>query len=259
MIDLLSQVKSAKQPKPRRILLYGVEGIGKSTWGAGAPNPVFISTEDGISNIDVPAFPQAEKYSDVMQATYELATRDHDFQTLVLDSADWFEKFIVTQICQTAGAKSINDPHNKEVSFGNGQLLAIALWDKWLEYVGLCRDKGMNIILIAHCHTPTFKDPSSESYNRFEPKLHKTINERLREWADEVFFATYETYVTKHEEGFSRERTQAIGTGRRILRCSEMPSHKAKNRLKLPAEIDFDSRVYWEYVKGSNSGIVASE
>jgi hypothetical protein len=252
-MSLLSQVVSAKKTRPRRIILYGVEGIGKSTWAAGSPSPVFISTEDGISDIDVPSFPQARSYSHVMQATYELANQQHEFITLVLDSSDWLEKFIFTQVCDTTGAKSINDPYNNEVNYGKGYTLAMGLWDAWLELANQCREAGMNIVLIAHCHTPTFKDPSSDSYNRYEPKMHKTISERLREWCDEVFFANYETYTQEKTEGFTK-RIVGVGNGSRVLHTTEMPSHKAKNRLGLPPQISMDAAEYWSYVEGKSNG-----
>lgn len=259
-MSLLKQIKSAKQPKPRRIVLYGVEGIGKSTWAAHAPSPIFIPTEDGINHLDVPTFPHTKNFNDVMNATYALSSEKHEFKTLVMDSADWFEKFIFKQVCDETGAESINDPYNKQVNYGKGYELALVKWDEWLKWGGTCRDGGMNIILIAHCHTPNFKDPSTESYNRYEPKIYKTISERLREWADEVFFATYKVYTNTAKEGFS-ERTLATGVGERTLKCCEMPSHKAKNRLGLEegvTEISMKPEEYWNLVsncmKGGDNG-----
>jgi len=257
-MSLLSQVKSAKQNRPRRVILYGVEGIGKSTWAAGAPSPIFISTEDGISDIDVPAFPQATEFANVMQATYELSREDHQFKTVVLDSADWFEKFIFSQVCTDTGAKTINDPYNNEVNYGKGYDLAMVLWDAWIELADRCRDRGMNVVLIAHCHTPKFKDPSNESYNRYEPKMHKTTSERIREWCDEVLFANYETYTQEKTEGFSK-RTIAVGTGSRVLYTTEMPSHKAKNRLGMPPTISMNPQEYWSYAEGEKNGEATGE
>ncbi|WP_013626570.1 ATP-binding protein [Rubinisphaera brasiliensis] len=253
--SLLSQVTPTKKMAPRRILLYGVDGIGKSTFGAEAPKPIFINVEKGLDDIDAHAFPRAESYQDVMKQTYALATEEHDFQTLVVDTADWFERFIVHYICEKTGANSINDPYNDEVNFNKGIDLVLDWWEKWIDLADKCQEeRGMNIILLAHCHTPKFKDPTTDSYHRYEPKLSKASSERLREWVHEVLFATYEVFTEEKDEGFKQKRNVGHGSGRRVLKTVRAPSHEAKNRLAgMPDEIELKFSEYWKYVKGAHS------
>ena len=52
--------------KPPRIMLYGTEGIGKSTFAAQAPSPIFLPTEDGLGEIDCASFPLCKKYTDTV-------------------------------------------------------------------------------------------------------------------------------------------------------------------------------------------------
>jgi hypothetical protein len=59
----------------------------------------------------------------------------------------------------------------------------------------------------------------------------------VAEWSDEVLFATYKVFTKATEEGFNQKRVQGLGTGERVLRTTERPSHLAKNRLNLPDEL----------------------
>ena len=90
----LASIKKGKSIQAPRIFIYGVEGIGKSTFGAGAPNPIFIRTEDGLGSIDTSSFDLAKSTADVMAALGTLYTEEHSYQTLVLDSADWLEAIL---------------------------------------------------------------------------------------------------------------------------------------------------------------------
>ena len=53
----LKSLRKTGVARPPRIVLYGTHGIGKSTFAAQAPNPVFIPTEEGLDAINATAFP----------------------------------------------------------------------------------------------------------------------------------------------------------------------------------------------------------
>ncbi len=59
----ISDITKNAQMKPPRVLLYGPAGIGKTTFGASAPRPIFLPIEDGLGRIDVDSFPTLEKLS----------------------------------------------------------------------------------------------------------------------------------------------------------------------------------------------------
>ena len=105
-------------------------------------------------------------------------------------------------------------------------------------------DRGMTAILIAHARIERFENPETESYDRYVPRLHRLASQVLQEWCDEVMFATFKVYTKQTDEGFDRKRNQGIGTGERVLRTVERPSHLAKNRLGLPEEMPLDWNVY---------------
>ncbi|MEX0641137.1 MAG: AAA family ATPase, partial [Pirellulales bacterium] len=106
-MTLMQQIHQGRRHSPPRLLIYGTEGIGKSTTAAGAPNPIFIPTEDGLDQIDCASFPLAQKLADVDAALQSLVREEHDFQTVVIDSADWLERLVWDQLCEQYGVSSI--------------------------------------------------------------------------------------------------------------------------------------------------------
>lgn len=237
---LLDQVTSGRQSMPRRTVLYGVHGIGKSTWCSMWPDPVFIKTEDGVSDLEVSSFPLAKDPMQVWQALIELAdTSAHKFKTIVLDSADWLERLIWQDICQEKNKTAITD-----FDYGKGYGLATQRFRQILEALNNCRDAGLHVVVIAHCEIKRFENPEGASYDRYTPKLHKDCSAILQEWADEVLFATYKVAVRSNDEGFGKERGIGIGTGERVLKTTERPGYLAKNRLSLPEELPLDFEEY---------------
>ena len=243
-MKLLEQVVSGKNPAPRRVMLYGTHGIGKSTFAACAPKPVFLQTEDGLGEIDCDKLPLATTLNDAMNALSELYTEKHPYKTVVVDSLDWLERLIWAEVCRKRNVESIED-----IGYAKGYIFALTQWREFLEGLSALRnDKGMTAILIAHARIERFENPETESYDRYVPRLHKLAAAVVQEWCDEVFFATYKVYTKQTEEGFNRKRSQGIGTGERIIRTQERPAHVAKNRLNLPEEMPLDWNAYAHYL-----------
>ena len=88
-MTLLQTIQRGKQPLPPRLVLYGTEGIGKSTFGSQCPAPVFIQTEDGLAEIDCDKFPLATSFDDIVGYVNSLLNEPHEYQTVVIDSLDW--------------------------------------------------------------------------------------------------------------------------------------------------------------------------
>lgn len=242
MGSVLDRIQRGPVIMPRRVLLYGVQGIGKSTWANGAPEAIFIPTEDGLNDIDCDSFPLCASLADVQQAITDLATEKHPFQTVVIDSLDWLEKLIVARVCQNKVVTSIED-----IGYGKGWVFATAYWRGILDGLTILRDAGMTVVLLAHSKIEKFENPETESYHRYSVALHRFATSMVQEWCDECLFATYKVFTKKLKEGFNQERTQAIGSGDRVIRTSERPSHAAKNRLNLPDEIPLTWAAYAEH------------
>ncbi|MCC6906836.1 MAG: ATP-binding protein [Phycisphaerales bacterium] len=242
----LSTIQRGRAQLPRRVLLYGVHGVGKSTFGAMAEKPIFIQTEEGVNDLEVDRFPLAVKYGDVLDALTALYSEDHDYQTVVIDSLDWLERLIWAEVCAKRGVESIED-----IGYAKGYVFALTQWREVLSGLDALRSqRGMQVIVIAHAQIEKFANPETDSYDRYVPRLQKQASALLQGWADEVLFATYQVHTKTTSEGFDRKRTQGIGTGERILRTTERPAHVAKNRLNLPDEFPLDYRIYAAFVRG---------
>jgi hypothetical protein len=242
---LLSQVFSGLQCSPRRLLVYGVHGVGKSTFAANSDAPIVIQTEDGLADIDVPRLPLATNFSQIMAAVKELFTAEHDYRTVVVDSLDWLERLIWSDVCRAENVQSI-----EKIGYAKGYVYALDRWQRLLDGLTALRNKrGMTVLLIAHAKIERFENPQTDAYDRFAPRLHKHASALIQEWVDECLFASYKVFVKTSDEGFNRKRTQAIGTGERVLKTTERPSHIAKNRLGLPDEIELSWPAYASFLE----------
>jgi hypothetical protein len=242
-MSLLQQLHVGKRTAPRRTFIFGVQGVGKSSAAAAAPDPVFIPTEDGLANIDCHSFPLATAYDQVVAALAALYTDEHAYRTVVIDSLDWLERLIHADVCQQRGVSNIED-----IGYGKGYVFAMTHWREVLTGLDALRnERGMAVILLAHAKIERFENPETETYDRYVPRLHKLASALVQEWSDEVLFACYRVHTRHNDEGFGRTRTQAIGTGERILRTTERPAHVAKNRLGLPEELPLAWSAYAEH------------
>jgi len=235
----IPNIHMGRRHSPPRILIYGTEGIGKSSTAAQAPNPIFIPTEDGLDQIDCASFPLAARLVDVEAAIQSLLNEKHDYETVVLDSVDWLERLIWDVLCEQYGVSSIE---KVDGGYAKGYTHALTHWRKVLNDLNTLRNsRGMCVILLAHAKVEKFEDPEFSAYDRYSPRLHKHVTALLTEWADAVLFATRKIITKTEDGGFGRERTIAAGLGKdggeRILRTVGSPACVAKNRYNLPAEL----------------------
>jgi hypothetical protein len=238
-MSILENIRVGKEAKPPRIMIYGIEGIGKSLFSASAPKSIFLQTEDGLSEIDCHKFPLAKNLSSILSALEALENENHDYQTVVIDSCDWLERLIFDEVCREHGAKNIE---RVDGGYARGYTHALTHWRKIIRSLEILRDnKNMACILIAHSKIEKFEDPESAAYDRYSPRLHKHANALISEWVDAVLFATRKFRTQKEDAGFNRERTIAapLGAdgGERIIRTVGGPACVAKNRFKLPGEL----------------------
>jgi len=236
---MLKQIHRGRRHTPPRLMVYGTEGIGKSTTASQAPSPIFIPTEDGLDQIPCDSFPLAKNFGEVMQALSALYADEHDYQTAVIDSLDWLERLIWDEVCREYGVKSIE---KADGGYAKGYTHALTQWRQVLEGLDALRnDRGMCVILLAHAKVEKFEDPESAAYDRYSPRLHKHASALITEWCDAVLFATRKFRTETEEAGFNRTRSIAVPLGadggERILRTVGGPSCVAKNRYSLPAEL----------------------
>ncbi len=226
----LSSIKKGVQHKAPRIVLLGVEKIGKSTFAAGADNPIFlpIKGEEGVDDLDVAKFPRAETFDDVLQAVTTLIKDEHEFKTFIIDSVSALEPVIWAKLCKEDNVESIE---NYQKGFGKGYAAAANKMRDLMEGLDRLRSKGISVILIGHVKVKRFDDPLGASFDQYQFDLHERIQLALQRWADSILFANSETIVKTEEVGFNKEKkTGKDLTGARFLFTQKRPGHPGGGR-----------------------------
>jgi len=246
----LASVQRGRAERPQRILLYGVEGVGKSSFAAAAPDPIFLCPEDGLSHLDVARFPEPQSWEDALAAVDVLTRDTHEFRTLVVDTLDWLEPMLWRFICTRDGQSNVE-------SYGYGRGYVAAL-DEWRVFVGalerLRAQRSMGVVLLAHSWIKTFKNPEAEDFDRYEMKLHAKAAGFLREWVDACLFANYETFAHKD----ASKRVRGVSTGARLVYTERSAAYDAKNRFNLPPQLPLDWHAFTEAVAANRPADVAT-
>lgn len=214
--------------QPITVVAYGPEGVGKSTFAADAPNPVFLCSEKGTHEMDVTRFPEPLNLKDFYDALTFLRRQEHDFQTLVLDTLDWLEPIVHAVVCQRFKVRSIG-----EVDHGKGYSETVNEFRRILKaFEDLREARGMNIVILGHAHVVEFKNPESDDYQRYELSVHRKVAALVKQWADAVLFMNYETTLKKNK---TTKQVKAEATGARVMHTDRRAAFDAKNRYNLPA------------------------
>lgn len=241
---ILSAVTRGRVEKPLRVLLFGTEGLGKSTFAAGAPDPIFITTEDGTAHLDVARFPEPKSWHHVLEAVDTLTNEEHPYKTLVIDTLDWLEPLVWEDVCSRPDDKGRKHKSITGFGYGKGYDAALDLWRVLASRMERMRMvKSMGVVLLAHTEIKTFKNPQGDDFDRYQLKLHKHPSGLFREWCDVVLFGAYETFVDD-----SSGRAKGVSTGARVIHTQRTAAWDAKNRHDLPETLPLDWTAFAEAV-----------
>lgn len=235
MSQLESLVMEQAPVLPPKVMIYGPPGIGKSTFGAAGPKPIFIQAEQGLAGIKVPCFPLAKSFDEVMDYLRCLLDEDHHYQSLVLDSASGVEALIKQKILLETGAKNLNVVG----PFGLGYVMLAEKWEQVVSLLDAIRiQRGMLILIIAHAEMAVAEDAEYGSFDRWAPRVYKKALANLVEWADLVGYAHRRMVLRSTDNGKTTIAT-GIGPdgGDRILNVCGSPAILAKNRYGLTGEL----------------------
>ncbi|MBQ4315544.1 MAG: ATP-binding protein [Lentisphaeria bacterium] len=252
-MSLLDSIINGKTPLPPKVMIYGYEGVGKSTFAAAAPKPIFIQTENGLNMISTNKFPQAKTWDEVVEQINAVATEEHDFQTLVIDSLSGLERLIFAEVCKRFGVKNIE---KADGGYARGYKHALDWWESLLQGLEMVNTKrNMMIILIAHVGVQEVKDPEQQTYHRTAPRMHHLAEGMVSQWCDAVLQAKQNFRIQKTTEGFGSERAiaTALGAdgGERVIRTIGTAAVIAKNRYGLPEYMPLDFNTFYEAVTKS--------
>ncbi len=229
------KIISGKIVKPQKVIIYGPEGIGKSTFASQFPRPLFIDTEGSTSHLEVDRLPRPTSWQMLRQYIKELKAGHMDYQTLVIDTADWAERLCEEAVCQANGKAGVED-----FGYGKGYTYVKEEFGRMLDGLSDLIDAGMNVVLTAHSIIRKFELPEETgAYDRYELKLGNKAGNQCaalaKEWADMVLFANYKEIVVTSKDGKKK-----VSGGQRVMHTLHNPCWDAKNRHGLPEELPFD-------------------
>jgi len=232
----LASITSESRLRAPRLILLGEAKVGKSSFAASSPSPIFIpiKNEDGLDDLGCAKFPVCQTFQDVMQCIYSLYSDSHSFQTVVLDSSSALEPLIAASACLRCG--NVSSVEKIGGGFGKGWNEMLVEWRQLIEALDALREaKEMCSIVIGHTKTRRYDDPLEGSYDRFEWDVNEKAASTLYRWSDAVLFAAFKTVVKKEDAGFNKETKRAIDitSGQRFLYTQRRPGHPGGGRGKL--------------------------
>lgn len=228
----------------QKVVIYGTEGIGKSTFASRFPNPVFIDTEGSTKNMSVSRLPKPEDWDMLLNEVRYVTEHPKLCGTLVIDTADWAESLCLKEICRRSGKKSIED-----FGYGKGYTFAGEEFLKLIHLLDEVIECGIHVCVTAHAKIGKFDQPDEfGSYNRWEMKLTKFVAPLLKEWADMLLFANYKVFTVTDDS----KKVKAQG-GERVLYTTHHPCWDAKNRHGLEPEQPFTYESIRQCIEGDTS------
>lgn len=242
----MENVTSGVIKAPLREVIYGPEGIGKTEFGASAPDPIFLGAEMGTKRFaHVKRFPQPDDLRDCFEAVEVLRREKHDRQTFVVDTLDWMEPLVVDHVLRSANKKNLRDVGG---GFGEGHQRIRRVWSDFLFRLDcLQRERKMHIILLAHAQLKVFKNPQGDDFERWTMKLDAKSGALIREWAECVLFADYDTEARKDKN----KRVRGVSSGARWLYTTRTAAFDAKNRYELKERMPLDFDEFFARYKAS--------
>lgn len=216
----------------KKVLIYGPEGIGKTTIASKFPGVVFLDTEGGSKAMNVSRFDAPKNWKDILDTVEYVIKNPECCKTLAIDTADWAEMFCIKYTCEKANVKGIED-----FGYGKGYVYLMENFKQLLDQLDRVIEAGINVVFTAHAKMRKFEQPDEMgAYDRWETKLSKQVAPMIKEWADMVLFANYKTYVVEDDKTKSKK---AQG-GKRVMYTTHNPCWDAKNRYGLDDCVPFE-------------------
>ena len=243
------EISSGVVRRPLKIVLYGPEGIGKSTFASRMPQPLLIDTEGSTTHMDVRRLPAPTSYTMLLDEIDYVKKNPQLCRTLVVDTADWAEQMAQKELLDKHQLSGIED-----FGYGKGYVYSAEDFGKMLNKLTEVIESGNHVFVNAHAMMRKFEQPDEMgAYDRWELKLSKKCAPMLKEWADIVIFANYETYIVMEAGKDKAAKGKAQG-GRRVMYTTHHPCWDAKNRFGLADKLPFDFAEIVHLVEDAQSG-----
>ncbi len=227
----LLNIRKGRIRAPMRVLVYGAEKVGKSTFAAGAPAPIFLGADNGTEQLDIARMPQPTTWAEVLEAVETIEREPHEYQTLVVDPLNWLEPLCHRHVVGDSG-KTIEQ---FDGGYGRGYSAAVDLWREFKDALERCWERRrMNIVICAHVQVKRFENPEGPAYDRYELAMHARAAGMFKQWVDAVLFARHETFAKIDP---TTKKAKGVSTGARIMHTQPSAAYDAGARWRLPGEM----------------------
>lgn len=224
------QIIEGVQRTPIKTVIYGSEGIGKSTLASKFPNPLFLDTEGGTARLPVRRIVISD-WENLTATVKEIYQNPTIAKTVIVDTADWAEALCTAYVCNKYHKANI-----EEFGFGKGYTYLADEFNQFLSLLTKLTEVGINVVIIAHGKPRKFELPEEQGqFDRWETKLTKQVAPLIKEWCDLLLFCNYKTFVIATEN-----KSKKAQGGKRVMFTTHNPCWDAKNRFGLPDELDLD-------------------
>lgn len=245
----LKKLRSSKSTYPPVVLLYGVDGVGKTSLAAEFPDAIYLPTtgERTPEGVEL-ATPEDEEgntkylesWDELKEIVGELISEEHDFKTVIFDSLDGLEPLVNAATCLRIGADSIgSNDKGSPAAFGQGDVQGDVEWGEFMDACAMLTQRGIAVVLLAHPEVRRFDSPITDPYDRYQVKLRKRAAALVRERSDIVAFLNYRVSLKTKEVGIKKEVTHAEGGKERQIHVTEGAGFVAKNRYSMPDAITY--------------------
>lgn len=243
---------------PLKVIIYGTEGVGKTTLASKFPKPLFIDAENGSGALNVARYPYPTSWQMLMSEVQEFLNNPQGYKTLVIDSIDWAEAKAIEMICAGMKVNGIED-----IGWSKGYTYLNEEIGRLLNILTEVINRGVNVVLIAHMVIRTITKPEETgSYDRYELKLKQAKNgnncQLVKEWADLILFCNYREFLVTDKTTGTTGKKKATGGKERIMYTEHAATWDAKNRFGLPEVLPLDFKSI-AHLFGDNYEVKATE
>lgn len=222
-------------PKSQIFVIYGPNGVGKTTLATAFSQSLIADLEDGSNHITNTTRISASKlatYDDLLGLIEEV--KKANFRTFVVDSLESLESLIQDKIKKDNKVESIED-----IPYGKGMVYTREEFERFMRLMHQLRDeKDMDIILVGHSVTKAYSDPNANvTYDRQVLRTNDKVASIVKDLSDSILYLTYKVDTVSQK---NKDKVKAYGDGERIIYTQWRPGFDAKSRYQLDFEIPFN-------------------
>lgn len=237
-VDYLGKASSEVFQRGRRIVLVGGSKLGKTTWAAQWPKPIFVCDyqERGLEDLKVKGLvdrsimvaPAMQSWNAVMKVCSQLAYDTHSYQTAVFEGITGFEQLCFRYCC----AEDYNNNWTKYregfYNFSNGpKTAAKKYWPEFLDRLETMANRGIHVILTGHTSVKT-KNTTSEEFDAEVTYCDKETWAITHRWAEAILVVTLHSTVTDGK---------VVSEPSRVIHCEKRSEYDGGNRYGITVPI----------------------